>query len=148
MKNYFNNKLNGLHYLGVIVIYHIVMTLLSGALRSTDDIGAQIIGLIASIPFIAVLLYFAYYRNKRIFGKVNFLFYAFVISTLYTLFISYDLGEIQDERERLLYYEGITEMPTSALIYNLALIRYLMIFYSFAHNLILIVKDAKDKTIE
>ncbi len=148
MKDFLTNKLNGWHYLGVIVIYHIVMTLLSDALRSTDDIGAQIIGLIASIPFIAVLLYFAYYRNKRIFGKVNFLFYVFIISTIYTLFISYDLGEIMDERERLLFYEGITERPTSDLIYSLALIRSLMIFYSWAHNLILIFKKAEIKTID
>jgi len=142
------SPLNGLHYLGIIVIYHIIMTLLSGAIRYTDDIGAQIIGLIASIPFVAVLFYFAYYRNKRIFGKVNFLFYGFIISTLYSLFISYDLGEMLDERERLLLYEGITENPYSVLEYNLALIRYLMIFYSFVHNLILIFKNAKVKTID
>lgn len=146
MKEFFNNKLSGWHYLLVIVIFHILMTLLDASLRRTDDIGAQIIGIIASIPFIVCLLYFAYYRNKRIFGKVNFLFYGFIISTIYTLFISYDLGEIMDERERLLY-EGVTLNPNSPLIYNLALIRYLMIIYSFIHNCILILKKATIKTI-
>ena len=85
MNNFFLNRLNGWHYLGVVIIYRLILVLLADAIYTTNDAGAKMIGFIATLPLLSIVFYFSYFREKRIYSRSGVAFYIFIFASVYLL---------------------------------------------------------------
>jgi len=117
--------------------------LIADAINYTNDAGAKIIGLIATLPFLVVLLFFAYYRAKRINNDIGGLYYTYIVSMIFVLmfgsFEEYNQlnnsGQLDvlSETNKLLYW-GFTLSPIAGL-------------YAIFYNAFLIFRNAIVKNI-
>jgi len=134
MNNFLTNKINGWHYIGILFCFRIIIVLIADAINYTNDAGAKIVGLMATLPFLAVLLFFAYYRAKRINNDIGGLYYTYIVSMIFVLmfgsFEEYNQLnnsgqlDILSETNKFLYW-GFTLSPIAgiyAIFYNAFLI--------------------------
>ena len=97
-------------------------------------------------PIFFIFQFFSAYRSERVFGKVTLYFYLFMLSWLYCILISYNLGDIMDEYDKSLFY--LQQRPTGdwEARRNMATIRSFGLLYIFIFSCILIFKNAVNKT--
>lgn len=144
MKNWKINKIKGGEYLIILFIYRMIIVVLADAITDTSDGGAKIIGVIAVIPFLLVLLFFAYHRVKRIHIKPGGAFYIFVYSMIHiTIFGS---SGFQDSGLDL---EGqLVIRDSNPLLYWGTLSGPLFAIFAFFYNCMLIFKNARETSNE
>ncbi len=139
MKNYLTIKLNGAHYLGILIIYRIVIVLLAGAIKYTNDSGAQIIGVMSTLPFLLLLLLFAYHRAKRIYSKPGLAFYIFVYSMIHVLIF----GGSGFQDSGLEFTGQLNLMDSNPLLYWGIISGPLFALFALVYNCMIIFKDAR-----
>tara|TARA_X000000368_G_scaffold408634_1_gene389513 strand:- start:315 stop:911 length:597 start_codon:yes stop_codon:yes gene_type:complete len=144
MKEFVNNKINGWHYLGILIISLIFFQLLVDYLEMNEiDVMYK---LLYVFPMFFIFQCFTAYRSKRVFGKDTLYFYLFMLFCFYCILIPYNLGDILAEKEKSLFYHQ--QIPTGdwEARKNMAIGRSFSIIYIVLFSCILIFKNAVNKT--
>ena len=144
MNNFLTNKIKGWHYLGILFIYRMIIVVIADALNNTGDSGAKIIGVIAVIPFLLILLFFAYHRVKRIHIKPGVAFYIFVYSMIHIAIFG-----SSGFRDSGLDLEGqLVIRDSNPLLYWGMLSGPLFAIFAFFYNCMIIFKNARETSNE
>lgn len=139
MNNFLTNKIKGWHYLGILFIYRMIIVVIADAITNTSDGGAKIIGIMATVPFLLLLLFFAYHRAKRIYIKPGWAYYIFVYSMIHVLIF----GGSGFQDSGLEITGQLNLMDSNPLLYWGILSGPLFTLFAFIYNCMIIFKNAR-----